>query len=114
MEDAVRVLDWMDKVKVRPNATLYLCLLKPCKDPALGKRIHSHILTSGVRRTLELRNSLLNMYAKCGRMDDARSVFDSMEVKSVVSWTAMIAGYGQNGNGMEAISLFKQMLTERV
>lgn len=42
-------------------------------------------------------------------MVDARSVFDSMEMRDVISWNAMIGGYAQNGNGNEALELFKQM-----
>ena len=54
------------------------------------------------------------MYAKCGSMDDACSVFDSMQSRNVISWNAMIAGYAQNGNGKEALELFQQMQQEGV
>src|SRR5438309_1930077 len=49
------------------------------------------------------------MYAKCGSIDNARSVFDSMQSKDVISWNAMIGGYAQNGDGRKALELFKQM-----
>src|SRR6202041_1543521 len=61
---------------------------------------------------IEMRTCLLNMYAKCGSIDDARSVFDNMESRNVVSWNAMIAGYAQTGNGKDALELFKQMEKE--
>ena len=48
-----------------------------------------------------MKNSLLNMYSKCGSMNEAQSIFDNMESKNIVSWTAMISGYRQNGNGKE-------------
>ncbi len=42
-------------------------------------------------------------------MDDACSIFDNMQSRDVVSWNAMIAGYGQNRKEKEAIKLFYQM-----
>ena len=93
---------------------LYLCLLKPCRNLAIGKKIHEHIISSRTEWNVKLQTSLLNMYSKCGSMDDARSVFDSMEVRDVISWNAMIGGYAQNGNGKEALELFKQMEQEGI
>eukprot|EP00249_Psilotum_nudum_P016668 c25935_g8_i1 orf=2-886(+) len=54
------------------------------------------------------------MYAKCGSLDDARRVFDQMNQRNVVSWTAMIAAYAQNGYGKESLELFQQMHSEGV
>ena len=75
----------------------------------LGKKIHSQINESGIEWNIEMKTSLLNMYSKCGSIDDARSIFDNMESKDIISWNAMISGYGQNGNSKEAIELFQQM-----
>ena len=49
------------------------------------------------------------MYAKCGRLDSARFIFDGMNNRCVVSWTAMISSYAQQGQPREALKLFKQM-----
>ena len=61
-----------------------------------------------------MRNSLLNMYLKCGSMNEAQSIFDNMESRNIITWNAMISGYGQNGNGKESIELFKQMQQEGI
>ena len=47
-------------------------------------------------------------------MNDARSIFDNIQSKDIISWNAMISGYGQNGNGKESIELFQQMEKENV
>ncbi|KAF2301812.1 hypothetical protein GH714_029506 [Hevea brasiliensis] len=52
------------------------------------------------------------MYAKCGRLSDARVLFDEISQRSIVTWTAMITGYVQNDNAYEALSLFKEFLIE--
>lgn len=49
------------------------------------------------------------MYAKCGRADLARGLFDRMPVKNLVSRNAMIAGYMSNGDIDQAISMFNEM-----
>ena len=83
--------------------------MKPCRDLAIGRRIHAHIIKTQSKLDIILQTSLLNMYSKCGSIDDARSIFDNMESKDIISWNAMISGYGQNGNSKEAIELFQQM-----
>eukprot|EP00250_Pteridium_aquilinum_P033965 c6771_g1_i1 orf=1-528(+) len=49
------------------------------------------------------------MYAKCGALLDARKVFDDLEVRDVVSWNAMLKGYGANHESTMAIRLFEFM-----
>lgn len=59
-------------------------------------------------------SSLVDMYAKCGTIIDARTLFDEMPDKNVVSWTGMIYGYAQMGEDHEALKLFKQALMEEL
>lgn len=75
-----------------------------------GKVVHAQILNSHFRDDLVIQNTILNMYAKCGSLVDARNVFDKMSVRDMVTWTAMITGYSQNGEAEEALILFPQML----
>jgi len=49
------------------------------------------------------------MYAKCGRINDARRTFDKMNKRDEVSWNAMICGYSMHGMSMEALSTFDVM-----
>ncbi|KAE8713826.1 hypothetical protein F3Y22_tig00110204pilonHSYRG00039 [Hibiscus syriacus] len=46
---------------------------------------------------MSLFPTVLNMYAKCGRINSARQVFDEMSERNLVSWSAMISGYDQAG-----------------
>eukprot|EP00249_Psilotum_nudum_P028207 c36938_g1_i1 orf=2-415(+) len=54
------------------------------------------------------------MYGKCGSLEDASSVFDNMPCRDLVSWNAIIAVYGQNGYGKDALELFWRMQLEDV
>ncbi|ONI07780.1 hypothetical protein PRUPE_5G139200 [Prunus persica] len=75
----------------------------------LGRKIHGLVLGSGFALDVFLGSSLIDMYAKCGRMDDARKVFDRVPHRNVVSWTSMIAGYTQSSSFKDAIELFREM-----
>ncbi|KAF5810205.1 putative tetratricopeptide-like helical domain superfamily [Helianthus annuus] len=60
-----------------------------------------------------ISNHVLNTYAKCGKIEYARQVFDEMSERNVVSWSAMIYGYDQAGRALNAVQLFSQMKVEQ-
>ncbi|KAM1516046.1 hypothetical protein ACFXTH_015065 [Malus domestica] len=80
----------------------------------LGWQIHGLVLAGGFALDVFLGSSLIDMYAKCGRMDDARKVFERIEQRNVVCWTSMIAGYAQSRSFKEAIKLFRGMQLDGV
>ncbi|XP_029126260.1 pentatricopeptide repeat-containing protein At2g03880, mitochondrial isoform X2 [Cajanus cajan] len=73
----------------------------------LGRQAHVHVLKFD--QDLILNNALLDMYCKCGSLEDAKFIFGRMAKKDVISWSTMIAGLAQNGFSMEAINLFESM-----
>lgn len=62
----------------------------------LGKLIHAYSFKRGFISDVSLVNTLIALYGKCGHVDIARSLFDQMDVRSVVTWNAIIAAYEQN------------------
>ncbi|XP_059624091.1 pentatricopeptide repeat-containing protein At3g12770-like [Cornus florida] len=76
----------------------------------LGLQIHARLVQTGYEENLFISSALVDVYAKCGALVDARRVFDSMKRHDQVSWTSIISGFSQNGDGREAILLFKRML----
>ncbi|KAI6681901.1 hypothetical protein NL676_035782 [Syzygium grande] len=54
--------------------------------------------------------ALVDMYSSCGVIADARFIFNRMTSRNVVSWNAMIGGYAQNGQDLEALRLYEEML----
>lgn len=109
----LHVLDLIDRGALEPDPSLYNQLLNKCsrlrKLPA-GRIVHAHFLRSQFNHYLVIHNTVLNMYAKCGSLDEARKVFDEMPLKDMVTWTALITGYSQNGRPHDALLLFPQML----
>ncbi|KAL6603830.1 hypothetical protein ACP70R_044191 [Stipagrostis hirtigluma subsp. patula] len=75
-----------------------------------GRQVHARMVAAGYRPALYLATRLVIMYGRCGALEDARNVLDGMPERNVVSWTAMISGYSQNGRPAEALELFITML----
>jgi pentatricopeptide repeat protein len=80
----------------------------------LGREVHAHVIRSTVDRHSLVENGLINMYAKCGRVADARKVFDGMKVRDLVSWNSMLAGYGMHGLCDDALAVFTDMARAKV
>ncbi|EHA8590003.1 Pentatricopeptide repeat-containing protein, mitochondrial [Cocos nucifera] len=75
-----------------------------------GRLVHQHLADSGVPADVILRNHIINMYGKCGSLDEARQLFVVMPERNLVSWTSMISGYSQNHREWEAVELYIEML----
>ncbi|XP_020099687.1 pentatricopeptide repeat-containing protein At3g12770-like [Ananas comosus] len=101
----------------RPNeVTLvsFLPVLKGLEGLYSGESIHGFAIKLGLDSYVSMMNALIAMHGKCGSIEIARSLFDGMSVRSLVSWNTMVALYEQSGDGTRAIKLFRTMLTEKV
>ncbi|KZV54882.1 pentatricopeptide repeat-containing protein [Dorcoceras hygrometricum] len=76
-----------------------------------GKAIHGHSVVMGYEGDMYVRSALVDMYARCGLIDGAKSLFLKMSKRNSVAWNSMIFGYANHGYCHEAIELFKKMLT---
>ncbi|MQM08491.1 hypothetical protein Taro_041348 [Colocasia esculenta] len=96
----------------QPNYVTILTILSLCGRMANlqhGKELHCYIIKHGFEELRLLWNSLIDMYCKSGRILEARKVFNLMKDRDEVSYTSMIAGYGTQGEGLTALSLFNEM-----
>lgn len=111
-KEANALFNKMNEVGVLPDSTTFVSVLSACAQLgalSLGCWVHEYTDRNGLDLNVVLGTSLINMYARCGSVRRAREVFDSMNVRNVVAWTAMISGYGMNGYGRQAIELFYEM-----
>ncbi|KAK1292321.1 putative pentatricopeptide repeat-containing protein [Acorus calamus] len=74
-----------------------------------GKQIHAYIVRTHFTDNIFVGSALVDMYSKCHKVRSAEAVFKSMKRKNLVSWTALIVGYGQNGLSEEAVRVFCEM-----
>ncbi|KAI4368231.1 hypothetical protein MLD38_016811 [Melastoma candidum] len=97
-----------------PNEFVLSSTLKACGgigSLACGRALHCFAVKVGVDRNVYVENVLVGLYAGCGMsMDDACTVFRGIRERNAVSWTTLISGFAHNGQGFDAIMVFRQML----
>ncbi|KAI3860475.1 hypothetical protein MKX03_013478 [Papaver bracteatum] len=107
----------MIKAGIKPDPATILNLLSlsaDCRDIRIGKEVHAHIVRQGMGSNVDIANQLLTMYAKLGRIEIARKIFNRITRRDLVSWTSMITSYAQNAYASDALMLFRLMQEERL
>ncbi|CAA7393516.1 unnamed protein product [Spirodela intermedia] len=111
-EEGLILFNQMRKTETDPNGFTVGTLLAACsKLEALqeGRWIHGYVIKRSMNENPFLVTGLLDMYAKCGMVADARRVFDELPAVDLISCTAMIAGYTQGGHPLHAVKLFSDV-----
>lgn len=118
IENAAEMLFSMEhKIGIKPSEYHYSCILSACAEKrllSLGKKIHHHIMENNCPQNIFLKNTLINMYGRCGSLEKAIEIFKSIEVSEtdIHTWNVMISAFAVNGKGKEALNLFEQMQRE--
>ncbi|CAJ2643333.1 unnamed protein product [Trifolium pratense] len=115
--DALDVFREMQMVGIEPDEISIIAVLPACAQLGaleVGKWIHKYAAKNRFLQKTGICNALVEMYAKCGCIDEARSLFDQLVEKDVISWSTMIGGLANHGKGYEAIQLFEEMRKTRV
>ncbi|KAL5582204.1 hypothetical protein UlMin_014646 [Ulmus minor] len=107
-EDALMMFSRMVDERVEPDCATVVSVLPACaymENFMLGREIHAMVKEKGLGKLITVNNALVDMYAKCSKMDEARLLFDKMSERDVVSWTTMINGYVLNGDARSGLAL---------
>ncbi|KAG8373713.1 hypothetical protein BUALT_Bualt11G0053300 [Buddleja alternifolia] len=110
--EAFVMLSHMLSHELDPNEFTICSVLNACgeeRELGLGKQLHGTVVKKAYDRDVYVGTSLVDMYAKCGKIDDSRTLFDGIKWRNAITWNAIIAGYAHNGLGEEAIKLFRVM-----
>ncbi|XP_030481675.2 pentatricopeptide repeat-containing protein At1g03540 [Cannabis sativa] len=108
-ESVVKLFRTMEKFDLYSFGTV----IRACAALAAvrqGKEVHCQYVRRGGWRDVIVESALVDLYAKCGCIDFAHSVFVQMQVRNLITWNSMICGLAQNGRGQEAIALFEDMI----
>lgn len=76
----------------------------------IGIQLHGFVIKAGFEPHVSVGTSLISLYAKCQRLDDAYLLFDKMPVRNTVSWTAIISGFAQHWQVEMCLELFHLMM----
>lgn len=101
--------------KCRPDQTTLICVLSACTHLGSlehGKWIEAYIKKHKFVMSLPLGNALIDMFAKCGDIQNARAAFNQMGQKCIITWTSLVSGLAVNGQCTEALALFDKMCLE--
>ncbi|OUZ99560.1 Pentatricopeptide repeat [Macleaya cordata] len=103
------------KSELEPDEITMTAIMSICTSLVMldyGKQVHALSVKTGLNRRIRVENSLLDMYSKCGSLEDGIKAFRFIEKKTLVSWTAIIGGLGNHGKAVEAKELFEEMKRE--
>ncbi|MBA0835879.1 hypothetical protein Goarm_008132 [Gossypium armourianum] len=115
--DAVDLFRQMQIQGVCPDEITMVAVLCACTDLGaleLGRWVESLIEKRKLNKSVELNNALIDMFAKCGDVDKGLKLFRTMNERSIVSWTSVIVGLAMHGRGLQAVSLFQEMIRDGV
>ncbi|XP_052156267.1 pentatricopeptide repeat-containing protein At1g20230 [Oryza glaberrima] len=114
--EAVDLFREMQSEGIEPNSVTIPCVLPAFANIAAlmhGRSAHCFSLRKGFHHDIYVGSALVDMYAKCGRVRDARMIFEAMPYRNVVSWNAMIGGYAMHGEAENAVRLFRSMQSSK-
>lgn len=109
---SLSILLKMLRLGVAPDYFTYPFLVKASArllNQETGVSVHAHIIRTGHESDRFIQNSLIHMYASCGNIMWAQKVFDSIQVKNLVSWNSMLDGYAKCGDMVMAHKVFESM-----
>ncbi|MED6192413.1 hypothetical protein PIB30_009773 [Stylosanthes scabra] len=116
LEQALKSTIWMQQEGFRPDVVTVATVLPVCAQlRALkqGKEVHAYALKHWFLPNASITNSLMVMYSKCGVIEYSKRLFDTMEKRTVISCTAMIDSYVENGYHHEALDVIRLMQSSK-
>ncbi|XP_043699703.1 putative pentatricopeptide repeat-containing protein At3g15130 [Telopea speciosissima] len=113
---ALQIFSRMQQEGVGFDGYTLTSITKACSEPGdlyVGLQLHSCMIKSGFVSETPVTNALITMYSKCEEgMVSATQIFGTALAPNIISWTAIIAGFMQNGQNEEAVGFYKRMLRE--
>ena len=115
--EALKLFSSMHFYGITPSEFTFVGVVNACSDLGAiqeGKQIHGYSLKLGFESQMYVITALVDMYAKCGSINDARKGFDYLREPDIVLWTSMLGGYVSNGENEAALSLYCRMQMEGI
>ncbi|MQM11583.1 hypothetical protein Taro_044493 [Colocasia esculenta] len=97
---------------VVPNDATVVSVLRACADSGalgVGRRVHRIAEERALDKKANVATALIDMYAKCGCIENAEELFDHLVERDVFAWTVMISGLASHGRCRHALNLFDRM-----
>ncbi len=102
---------------MQPNSVTFAGVLNACASGVAleeGRSVHYQIIQSGLESDVVVGSSLVDIYAKCGSIQDSWRVFNKMPSQNVATWNAILGRCAKHGHAKEALKHSEQMSEEGV
>ncbi|KAM7482217.1 hypothetical protein LguiB_006800 [Lonicera macranthoides] len=123
-EQEIEALNMLSEIHTNgPRNTIFadfvtmLSSIQACSNLAslrMGQVIHGYTARTGLESDVFIQNSLIELYAKSGKLDFAKKIFEDIKEKDLGSWNSMIAAYGIHGNGILALNTFTELKRSKI
>ncbi|KAK9677441.1 hypothetical protein RND81_11G143200 [Saponaria officinalis] len=110
--EAISVFRTITKSSNQINQVVILNLVEACtvsSEPRILKWVHGTVIRNGFISDTSVGTAIVDMYSKCGAVEEARKAFDQISDKNIMSWSTMVSGYGMNGRARDALALISEM-----
>ncbi|KAL0390303.1 UNVERIFIED_CONTAM: putative pentatricopeptide repeat-containing protein, chloroplastic [Sesamum calycinum] len=115
MSKALEYFRQMQREGVRANELTVVCVLSACAQLGaleLGKWVHSYMEKYDIEVNHFVGSALINMYSRCGSIEEAAEVFERMKEREVSTYNSMIVGFALNGKSTQALEMFQRMIND--
>ncbi|XP_039115210.1 pentatricopeptide repeat-containing protein At4g14820-like [Dioscorea cayenensis subsp. rotundata] len=116
-KEGMELFKRMGMEMIVPDEKTMVSVVSACgslADLNAGRLVHQFIHRQGIKEDKFVQTALVDMYAKCGSLEDALLVFLKMTHKDVFAWTVLISGFSTYGYGKDSFKLFSMMQCEGV
>ncbi|XP_022989356.1 pentatricopeptide repeat-containing protein At5g66520-like isoform X1 [Cucurbita maxima] len=116
-KEALEIFQLMQRQEIIPGRFILCSVLAACSSVGAidqGRWVHAYLERNSIKLDAVLGTALLDMYAKCGRLDMAWKVFNELQDREVFTWNAMIGGLAIHGRAEDALELFSKMQKGRL
>ncbi|THG15170.1 pentatricopeptide repeat-containing protein At5g50990 [Camellia sinensis] len=116
-EEALRIFQEMLSLNVEPDGFTFASVITGCAR--LGARDHAKwthglMIEKKIALNYILGSALIDMYSKCGKIETAKEIFETIRRDDVSVWNALINGLAVHGLALDAIAIFSRMVVENV
>lgn len=108
----MQIMELHRRGRISSDTSILASVLSSCADRKIitgGAQLQALLLKVGCDSSALVGTSLISFYSRCGQLENAHRVFQSITAKNTVSWTAIISGYAQDNQVEPCLHLFSLM-----
>ncbi|KAL3755505.1 hypothetical protein ACJRO7_002541 [Eucalyptus globulus] len=112
-EEAIELFELLQQEGVKASETVMVSVVSSCGHLGaleLAERAYNYLIRNCLSLNMTLGTAVVEMYARCGSINKATRVFEELQERDALTYTAVIAGFAMHGHAQEALHYFSKML----